>query len=309
MINKKNKNLIIGLILCFIVISCLIINCKYRENYSGLFNTGICPKPPDIPDDIRREIDPECSDIVNFQTTNEEVVDEVKELIFEGLLETTPVGFCANIESILNKIKQGENIDTMQISGSTITDDDKRFLKKIVSESFIEKLNDTEKFKCIKNELENLCNKLSEGTDRSVLIDNLFNSNCFMTALTLSLIEANAINPTPSTEVERRELEEIIIKTLSSIVANDSGTIIELSTGIAEIENKQINNQFTTTPEPLLMNNVIGNTNQPENKEKKEKILNAKFVNNTPGVRAKLEISKEGQEILDTCKSNEFNII
>ena len=308
MINKKNKNLIIGLILCFIVISCLIINCKYRENYSNLFDKGICPKKPKITDPIRREEEPECDDIVNFQTTDEEVVDAVKKLIFEGLFETPPINFCKNIESILNKIKKGEDIDSIQISGNQITDVDKSFLKKIVSESFIEKLNDSEKFKCIKNELENICNKLSNGiTDinRPVLIDNLFNSNCFMTALTLSLIEANAIKPT-TTDPVNKELEEKIIKTLSSIVANDSGTIIELSTGIAKIENKQINNQFKTTSAPLLMNKVIEETEKPINNEKKEKILNAKFVDNTPGVRANLEKSDKGQEILDTCKSKEL---
>ena len=309
MINKKNKNLIIGLILCFIVISCLIVNCKYRENYSNLFEKGICPKKSDITrPKLKRKIQPECNDIINFQTTDEGVVDAVKELIFKGLLENEPVDFCQNIELILNKIKQGENIDSIQISGNDITNDDKKFLKKIVSESFIEKLNDTEKFQCIKNELENICIKLSDGTDESVLIDNLFNSNCFMTALTLTLIEANAINPTPSTDSlkKKKELEEKIIKTLSSIVAKDNSTIIELSTGITKIENKQINKQFKTTSSSLLMDTVIEKTQNSVNNKKKNKILNAKFVNNTPGVRAKLQISAEGQKILDTCKANEL---
>ena len=309
MINK-NKNLIIGLILCFVVISCLIINCKYRENYSNLFNKGICPNKPKITFAFKREEELECNDIINFQTTDKEVVDEVKELIFEGLLETTPIDFCENIESILNEIKIGKNIDSLQISGNPISNSDKIFLKKIVSESFIEKLNDPEKFECIKNELENICNKLSdEITDinRPVLIDDLFNSNCFMTALTLSLIEANAINPTPSTDPVKKELEEKIIKTLSSIVAKDSGTIIELSKGINEIKNKQINNQFKITLEPILLNKVVEETNKLP--EKKNKILKAIFVDDTPGVRANLEKSDKGQEILDTCKSNEFNII
>ena len=130
------------------------------------------------------------------------------------------------------------------------------------------------------------------------------NSNCFITTLTLTLIEANAINPTPSTEPEKKNLKEKIIKTLSSIVAKDNGTIIELSTGIAEIENKQINNQFKTKSAPLLMNKVVEETEKT--KDLKEEILNAKFIDNTPGVRAKLQISAEGQKILDTCKANEL---
>ena len=128
-----------------------------------------------------------------------------------------------------------------------------------------------------------------------------------MTALTLSLIEANAINPTPSTDPVKKELEEKIIKTLSSIVAKDSGTIIELSKGITEIKNKQINNQFKITLEPILLNKVVEETEKKE--ENKNKILKAIFVDNTPYVRANLEKSDKGQEILDTCKSNEFNII
>ena len=127
MINK-NKNLIIGLILCFVVISCLIINCKYRENYSNYFNKGICPKKPEItPANLVRKEIPECGDIVNFQTTDEEVIDEVKELVFEGLLETPPADFCKNNESIvsnLNKIKEGADIDSLDIS-----ENDKIFLK------------------------------------------------------------------------------------------------------------------------------------------------------------------------------------
>tara|TARA_Y100000389_G_scaffold202187_1_gene246806 strand:+ start:206 stop:1111 length:906 start_codon:yes stop_codon:yes gene_type:complete len=300
MINKKNKNLIIGLILCFIVISCLIINCKYRENYNNLFDKGICPKKPKITKVIKREEELECSDIINFQTTDKEVIDAVKELIFEGLLKNKPVDFCKNIESNLNKIKEGTNIDSLDVS-----ENDKNFLKKIVSESFIEKLNDPNKFKCIKTELEDICIKLSdESTSRTVLINNLFNSNCFITTLTLTLIESNAINSTPSTEPEKKDLKEKIIKTLSSIVAKDNGTIIELSKGITKIENKQINNQFKTKSAPLLMDTVIEETETT--KDLKEKILNAKFIDNTPGVRAKLQISDEGQKILDTCKANEL---
>tara|TARA_B100000927_G_scaffold245365_1_gene207944 strand:+ start:274 stop:1191 length:918 start_codon:yes stop_codon:yes gene_type:complete len=301
MINK-NKNLIIGLILCFVVISCLIINCKYRENYSNNFNKGICRKKPEItPANLVRKEIPECGDIVNFQTTDEEVIDEVKELVFEGLLETPPTDFCNNNESIdfnLNKIKEGADIDSLDIS-----ENDKIFLKKIVSESFIEKLKNPIKFECIKNEISFICKKLSEkNVDKKELIKDLFDSKCFITALTLSIIELNVI--TPSTDPVKKILEEKIIKTLSSAVAKDANTIIELSKGITEINTKKDNNLFKEKePSPVLLNKLIVETEKPKNIEKREKILNAKFVDNTPVIRSNLELSVEGQKILDTCKS------
>ena len=295
MIKTNKNNLIIGLILCFIVISCLIINCKYREHF--IFETGICPKKPEITEVIIRDEELECDEIPNIESTSKEVEQITEQLVFDGIFTDNPPGdsFCNNVEDILTEIKDGKSVDNI----NDISDNDKTFLKKFVSDLFIKKLND--KFECIKNELVLLC---QSDNDAEKLKNFINNSPCFKLTLLLNKIAevSQDSQDSPTNTEEKKKIDTVIIKALgSSLVTNSEINILDLSKEIKEINTKIKSNIKIKTPTiPIIT--IKKMADMPT--EQKEIILKAKFVDNTRQIRQQLTTSKEGQSILNSCKSN-----